>query len=59
MTTRPTEACASFFRYSRTSRSSLSICGKALLFAYQREVQLRVTEDGNRSDESSVPFVSP
>ena len=44
MTTRPTEACASFFfRYSRTLMSSLSIAAKFLLFAYQRDVQLRVT----------------
>ena len=41
---RETEAFVSFFfRYSRTFRSSASMVAKFLLFAYQREAQLRVT----------------
>ncbi len=48
ISTRPTEAFFSFLRrYSRTRRSSLSICGNSLLFAYQREAQLRLTERRN------------
>ncbi len=44
MRTRPTEACASLrFRKSRTLMSSASIGPKFFLFAYQRELQLRLT----------------
>src|SRR5690349_18375326 len=42
--TRPTEACASLrLRKLRTLTSSASIGAKVLLFAYQRELQLRLT----------------
>ena len=44
ISTRPTEACASFFfRKSRTLMSSASIGAKERLLAYQRELQLRFT----------------
>ena len=40
---RPRRSSSCFFRYSRTFRSSASIVAKFLLFAYQRDAQLRVT----------------
>jgi hypothetical protein len=44
ISTRPTEACASLrLRKSRTLMSSASIGANNLLFAYQRELQLRLT----------------